>query len=94
MVTPAERREVDRLTRLAGVRAPSTEVTSGDPALSRITGARMPSGVPVAEPPKPVQNPPRRRSAPAGRGRSGMGRSDVGRSGTGRSGAGRPRRAA
>jgi superfamily II DNA/RNA helicase len=89
MVTPPERREVDRLTRLAGVRATSTEVVPGDTALTRITGARTPSGVPVAEPPKPAQNAPRKRSGPAGRGRSG-----IGRSGAGRSGGGRSRRAA
>jgi superfamily II DNA/RNA helicase len=59
MVTPAERRDVDRLTRLAGVRATNTDVAPGDAALVRITGARVPSGVPVAEPAKPVQNPPR-----------------------------------
>jgi superfamily II DNA/RNA helicase len=102
LVTPPERREVDRLTRQAGVRATSTEVGSGDAALTRITGARTPSGVPVAEPPKPVQNPPRKR--PAGRtgvavgrssaGRSSAGRSSAGRGGVGRGGAGRPRRAA
>jgi superfamily II DNA/RNA helicase len=89
MVTPPERREVDRLTRLAGVRATSTEVVPGDTALTRITGARTPSGVPVAEPPKPAQNAPRKRSGPAGRGRSG-----IGRSGAGRSAGGRSRRAA
>jgi superfamily II DNA/RNA helicase len=73
MVTPPERREVDRLTRLAGVRAAVAEVAPGAPALAGITGARTPSGVPVAEPVKPVQNPPRRRPAVNGRGRSGGG---------------------
>ena len=73
LVTPPERREVDRLTRMAGVRATSTEVVPGDTALTRITGARTPSGVPVAEPPKPAQNAPRQavrtgRSKPAGSG--------------------------
>ena len=57
MVTPPERRDVDRLTRLAGVRATQTEVRSGDAALARITGARPPSGVPIIEPPRPAQNP-------------------------------------
>jgi superfamily II DNA/RNA helicase len=69
MVTPPERREVDRLTRLAGVHAAVAEVTPGDPALTGITGARTPSGVPVPEPVKPVQAPRagrRSRSAPAG----------------------------
>jgi len=49
MVTPPERREVDRLTRLAGVRAAVAEVGPGDAALTVITGARTPSGVPIAE---------------------------------------------
>ena len=99
MVTPPERREVDRLTRLAGVRAPSTQVGPGDDALARITGARTPSGVAVAEPPKPVQNPPRRRG-PSGTGRPAGGRSVSGgrsaggRPAGGRGGPSRPRRAA
>ena len=80
MVTPPERREVDRLTRLAGVHAAVAEVGPGAAALAGITGARMPSGIPIAEAPKPAQNPPRRRPAAPGRG--------------GRSGGGRGRRAA
>ena len=79
MVTPPERREVDRLTRLAGVRATSTEVDPGDAALHRITGARTPSGVPVAEPPKPAPTPRRRPGGP-GRPRSGQQRSGQQRS--------------
>jgi superfamily II DNA/RNA helicase len=75
LVTPAERRDVDRLMRLAGVRAPQTEVRSGDSELSRITGARRPSGVPIVQPPKPAQNPPRGGRRPrAGSGRPGRGR--------------------
>jgi superfamily II DNA/RNA helicase len=50
VVTPPERTEVDRLTRLAGVHATVTEVAPGDAALVRITGARTPSGVPLPEP--------------------------------------------
>lgn len=68
MVTPDERREVDRMTRQAGVRATHTDVAPGDAALSRITGARSPSGVPLAEAPKQVENPPRRPRQPVGRG--------------------------
>jgi superfamily II DNA/RNA helicase len=83
MVTPPERREVDRLTRLAGVRAAVAEVRPGDSALVEITGARTPSGVPVAEAPKPAPT-PRRRPASGGRPTSG---------GRGRPG-GRGRRAA
>ncbi|WP_219419252.1 DEAD/DEAH box helicase [Pseudonocardia nigra] len=76
MVTPTERRDVDRLTRLAGVRAHNTEVLPGDADLVRITGARQPSGVPIVEPPKPAQNPrgSGRRSRGAGQGRGGPSR--------------------
>jgi superfamily II DNA/RNA helicase len=65
LVTPDERRDVERMMRLAGVRAPQTEVSAGDGALARITGARPPSGVPIA-PPVPVQ-PARRPRAGSGR---------------------------
>ena len=61
MVTAAERREVDQMTRQAGVRATSTQVAPGDSALVGITGARPPSGVAVAEPPRQVQ--PRQKAA-------------------------------
>jgi superfamily II DNA/RNA helicase len=47
LVTPTERRDVERMMRLAGVRAPQTEVVSGHSELRRITGAREPSGVPI-----------------------------------------------
>ncbi|MFC4945468.1 DEAD/DEAH box helicase [Pseudonocardia sp. GCM10023141] len=71
MVTPPERRDVDRLTRLAGVRATNTDVAPGDAALAKITGARPPSGVPIIDPPKPAQNP--RGSGSGRRSRSGGG---------------------
>ncbi|WP_246106266.1 DEAD/DEAH box helicase [Pseudonocardia kunmingensis] len=74
LVTPAERRDVERLMRLAGVRAPQTEVGPGAPELARITGARPPSGVPVIEPPKPAPTPRgtgRRSRGSGGRGRPG-----------------------
>ncbi|MDN5930834.1 MAG: DEAD/DEAH box helicase, partial [Pseudonocardia sp.] len=57
MVTPQERRDVERLTRLAGVRATHTDVAPGYAALFEVTGARTPSGVPLVEPPKPAQQP-------------------------------------
>ncbi|MBW0116100.1 DEAD/DEAH box helicase [Pseudonocardia abyssalis] len=88
MVTPQERRDVERLTRLAGVKATHTDVAPGDAALSKVTGARIPSGVPIIEPPKPAQQPrgSGRRSrgsaagagAPRGGGRSGGGRPRTG----------------
>ncbi|WP_345608047.1 DEAD/DEAH box helicase [Pseudonocardia adelaidensis] len=70
LVTPDERRDVERMMRLAGVRAAQTEVRAGDGELARITGARLPSGVPVVEPPRQAQTPRRgggRRSGGPGR---------------------------
>ena len=78
MVTAAERRDVDRLTRLAGVRATNTEVRPGDAALVRITGARPPSGVPIVEPPKQKPNP---RGSGGRRSRGGAARAGVARTG-------------
>jgi superfamily II DNA/RNA helicase len=72
MVTPQEKRDVERLTRLAGVRTTNTEVFAGDAALTRITGARLPSGTPLVEPapaaaPAGGRGPARPRSARSGR---------------------------
>jgi hypothetical protein len=62
VVTAGQRREVDEMTRQAGVRARSTSVTPGAPALVGITGARPPSGAALIEPPKPKARPkPQRR---------------------------------
>ena len=44
MVTTGQRRDVDEMTRQAGVRARTTDVAPGAPALIGITGARPPSG--------------------------------------------------
>jgi superfamily II DNA/RNA helicase len=63
VVTELQRREVDEMTRQAGVRARSTAVTPGAPALVGITGARQPSGRALTEPPKPKPKPQRRRRA-------------------------------
>jgi superfamily II DNA/RNA helicase len=74
LVTEAEQRDVDRLMRLAGVRATRTEVAPGDAELVRITGARPPSGVPLVDPPKPAQGPrggARRAAGAPGRRRAG-----------------------
>jgi superfamily II DNA/RNA helicase len=49
LVTHDQRRTVRRMTERAGVRAESTVVRPGDTELARITGAREPSGEPVAE---------------------------------------------
>jgi superfamily II DNA/RNA helicase len=84
MVTPPEQGEVARLTRLAGVRATSTQVAAGDAALARITGARTPSGVAIVEPPKQTQQRKPRSGAPRTRqpGRS----AGIGNGGRGRGG--------
>ncbi|MFE0645349.1 DEAD/DEAH box helicase [Streptomyces sp. NPDC058877] len=47
LVTPEERRDVARLMTEAGIRPRVTRVRSGEAELTRITGARKPSGVPV-----------------------------------------------
>ena len=67
LVLPEQRRDMTRLMADAGITPKTTQVRSGEAELSRITGARAPSGVavtiaaPVAEPAK--------RSASAGRDR-------------------------
>ncbi|MFB7451945.1 DEAD/DEAH box helicase [Streptomyces sp. NPDC056194] len=48
LVTPDERQDVARLMAEAGIRPRVTRVRSGEAELTRITGARKPSGVPVA----------------------------------------------
>ncbi|MFF3937241.1 DEAD/DEAH box helicase [Streptomyces phaeofaciens] len=47
LVLPNQRRDMARLLSDAGIRAQVTQVRSGEAALSRITGAQAPSGVPV-----------------------------------------------
>ena len=61
MVTTGQRRDVDEMTRKAGVRARTTHVAPGAPALVGITGARPPSGMALVEPARP--KPKRRRRA-------------------------------
>jgi superfamily II DNA/RNA helicase len=58
LVTHSQRRAVLGLTARAGVRPASTQVRPGSAELSRITGARRPSGEPV------VDEEPRRRPRP------------------------------
>jgi superfamily II DNA/RNA helicase len=48
LVTPGERRDMVRLLAEARIRPTITQVRSGEAALSRITGAKAPSGVPLA----------------------------------------------
>ncbi|MFD8413686.1 MULTISPECIES: DEAD/DEAH box helicase [unclassified Streptomyces] len=48
LVTPNQRRDVVRLMADARIRPTITQVRSGEAALSRITGAKAPSGVPLS----------------------------------------------
>ncbi|MFG2694468.1 DEAD/DEAH box helicase [Kitasatospora sp. NPDC048407] len=50
LVLPEQRREVNRLMSIAGIRPTITKVRPEDGELKRITGARMPSGVAVMLP--------------------------------------------
>ncbi|KJY36858.1 DEAD/DEAH box helicase, partial [Streptomyces sp. NRRL S-495] len=47
LVLPDQRREVSRLMTVAGIRPTTTKIRPGDVELTRITGARTPSGVPI-----------------------------------------------
>lgn len=47
LVLPSQRRDMSRLMATAGITAQTTAVCPGEAELSRITGARTPSGVPV-----------------------------------------------
>ncbi|MFE9773797.1 DEAD/DEAH box helicase [Streptomyces sp. NPDC005931] len=94
LVLPEQRREVSRLLATAGITPTVTEVRSGEAELSRITGARQPSGVPVVITP-PVTEPAKRRSS-ASRGRAGRpgrgGRAGAGSTVRGQAGGGRSAR--
>ncbi|WP_370939339.1 DEAD/DEAH box helicase [Amycolatopsis sp. cg13] len=69
LVTHDQRRTVRRMTDRAGVRAETTMIRTHDEDLSRITGAREPSGEPVVE---------RRRESPRRSGGRGFGGGDRG----------------
>ncbi|WP_445397461.1 DEAD/DEAH box helicase [Streptomyces sp. LE64] len=66
LVTPNQRRGTVRLMSDAGIRPHVTQVSSGEPELHRITGARTPSGVPVVIAATAVDR-PKRGSASRGR---------------------------
>ncbi|MEE1754998.1 DEAD/DEAH box helicase [Streptomyces sp. SP18CS02] len=75
LVLPEQKRDMSRLMTHAGIAPRSARVKSTDEELSRLTGAREPSGVPVViEVPQPVQAPKaprtsqRRRSGRTGNG--------------------------
>ncbi|MGZ4522444.1 MAG: helicase-related protein, partial [Mycobacteriaceae bacterium] len=93
LVTHPERRDVETMTRKAGVKAISTSVRAGDTELARITGARTPSGTPVMAP-APAQAQPsraagRRGGVGGGAGGRGQAAGNVGGRGRGRQGGGR-----
>jgi superfamily II DNA/RNA helicase len=50
LVLPDQRRDVDRLLAAAGINPSAMRVRPGDPELVRVTGARIPSGIPVNPP--------------------------------------------
>ena len=54
LVLPHQRREVSRLMAQAGIRPGFADVHPGHPELARLTGARTPSGVPIATGPTPT----------------------------------------
>ncbi|MEU1051434.1 DEAD/DEAH box helicase [Streptomyces sp. NPDC005876] len=95
LVTPDQRRDMNRLLVTAGITPRTTAVRSGEAELSRITGARTPSGVPVVITVPAVERPRGgaaagsrssrgRRGRPGGRGRSAAAGDAGRRGGTGR----------
>ncbi|MEE1929517.1 DEAD/DEAH box helicase [Streptomyces sp. TRM 70351] len=87
LVTPDQRRDMRRLMSAAGITPLSTQVRSGDAELTRITGAQVPSGVPVI-----VASPVAARPAGGGASRSRR-RPSSGRRSAGGSRGARPRAA-
>jgi superfamily II DNA/RNA helicase len=77
LVLPTQRREMTRMMAAAGIRPSTANVHSGDAELADITGARVPTGVPVTIP-DPVVERPRHTGTGGG---NGAGRRRRGRSG-------------
>ncbi|MFE9422703.1 DEAD/DEAH box helicase [Kitasatospora sp. NPDC006697] len=69
LVLPGQRRGTARMMTAAGISPVTTEVRPGDGELARITGARVPTGVPVTIPEPAAERP--RRNRPTGRSRYG-----------------------
>ncbi|MFI0188214.1 DEAD/DEAH box helicase [Streptomyces sp. NPDC017082] len=74
LVLPHQRRAMDRMMTDAGITANSARVRPGEAELTRITGARTPSGVPVTITVPAAEQREERKSS-AGRGRGGRGSS-------------------
>ncbi|MFG2310735.1 DEAD/DEAH box helicase [Streptomyces sp. NPDC048566] len=70
LVLPEQKREMTRLMADAGITPRTARVSSGDEELSRVTGAREPSGVPVVievpAQPEPAKQRPKSRRATGG----------------------------
>ncbi|MEV6108065.1 DEAD/DEAH box helicase [Streptomyces sp. NPDC051940] len=65
LVLPEQKRDVTRLMSDAGIRPRTARITSSDPQLAEITGAREPSGVPVTiEVPQQAAQPAARKARP------------------------------
>jgi superfamily II DNA/RNA helicase len=67
LVLPEQRREMSRLMVTAGITPMTAQVRSGEAELTRITGARRPSGVPVTITAPAAEAPKRGTSAARGR---------------------------
>ena len=100
LVLPHQEREVDSMTRKAGVKAQRTRVRPGDSGLHQVTGSRRPSGIPLPQIPAGGEATPRygspRPSSGGGRppraGGQGRPTSSSRSSSSGQSGYGRPAR--
>ncbi|MFF5975284.1 DEAD/DEAH box helicase [Streptomyces sp. NPDC012769] len=68
LVTANQRRDMNRLMAAAGIVPETTQVRSGEEALTRITGARTPSGIPVTITAPPAEQ---RKRGTTSRGRRG-----------------------
>ncbi|MEU8704538.1 DEAD/DEAH box helicase [Streptomyces sp. NPDC048565] len=87
LVLPEEKREMTRLMQDAGIAPRTTRIRSSDEELSRITGAREPSGVAIViEVPQPTQPKPRTRGGSQGSGTAAGGSFRSGSRGRGRRG--------
>ncbi|MEV0008120.1 DEAD/DEAH box helicase [Streptomyces sp. NPDC051840] len=88
LVLPEEKRDMTRLMQDAGIAPRTTRIKSSDEELTRITGAREPSGVAVViEVPQQAQPAPRTRGGGQGAGASRSGSRGRGRRGGAGSGA-------
>ncbi|MGC0339239.1 DEAD/DEAH box helicase [Streptomyces sp. SLBN-8D4] len=90
LVTPGQRRGMNRLMISAGITPQVAQVRSGEAELSRITGAQAPSGIPVVITSPPAERPRGASSSSSSRGRRGR----RGQAGQGRPAGAAPRRGA